>query len=117
MKLVTREEMQAMDRIAIETRGIPSLDLMENAGRGVAGLIQREFPASRFSTVSVVCGKGNNGGDGFVAARHLQTLGYEVKVFLISPAEEYQGDALVNLNRWEGAVFPLHSPRYLKTHG
>src|SRR4030095_12862382 len=117
MKLLTRSEMQAMDRSAIEKRGISSLELMENAGKGVAELIRKEFPPSEFPQISLVCGKGNNGGDGFVAARYLQQGGYEAKVFLAAPAEEYQGDALVNLNRLPQSALPFHSPRLLRIHG
>ena len=116
MKLVTREEMQALDRRAIEEFGIPSLSLMENAGRGVAALIEREFPRSQYPKVSLICGRGNNGGDGFVAARYLQERGYDTRVFLAAPAEEYQGDALVNLNRMSLPGLPLHSSRFLKIH-
>ncbi len=99
MKLITREEMQKTDRMAIEKRGISSLSLMENAGRGVAELIQKEFPKSGYPQVSVFCGKGNNGGDGFVIARFLKEWGYEVEVYILAAVEDYQGDALVNLNR------------------
>jgi ADP-dependent NAD(P)H-hydrate dehydratase / NAD(P)H-hydrate epimerase len=114
MKLVTREEMQEMDRMAIQERGIPSLALMENAGRGVAELIEKEFPRSQFPQVAVLCGKGNNGGDGFVVARVLRQAGYEVKVYLLAPEEEYKGDALVNLHRLSFPTLPLHTPRLLR---
>jgi hydroxyethylthiazole kinase-like uncharacterized protein yjeF len=116
MKLLTREEMQGMDRRAIERLGIPSLTLMENAGRGVAEVIQKEFPFSQCRTVSFICGKGNNGGDGFVAARYLRKAGYEVKVFILVPEEDYRGDALVNLNRLSLKYFPLHNEHALRLY-
>ena len=69
MKIVTAAEMREIDRLTTEKYGIPSLTLMENAGSAVAEFAQKHFD---FNSVCVVCGKGNNGGDGFVAARKLQ---------------------------------------------
>ena len=68
------EGMRAIDRWAIEQRGVPSLDLMERAGAGVARAVERLAPDG---AVTVVCGKGNNGGDGLVAARLLREAGRE----------------------------------------
>ena len=76
--------MRATDRWAIEERGIPSLTLMERAGEGLARVIAEHVPAGR---IAVVCGKGNNGGDGVVAARLLRQAGREVDVLLVWPAE------------------------------
>jgi hydroxyethylthiazole kinase-like uncharacterized protein yjeF len=72
MKIVTAEEMRAIDGATIEKHGVPSLTLMENAGAAVAEFAQKHF---EFATVCAVCGKGNNGGDGFVAARKLHETG------------------------------------------
>jgi NAD(P)H-hydrate epimerase len=88
--------MRAVDRWAIEQRGIPSLELMEQAGAGVARAVERTAPRG---PVAVVCGKGNNGGDGLVVARLLRDAGREVTAVGVSPAEELSGDARQNLDR------------------
>jgi NAD(P)H-hydrate epimerase len=92
--------MRAIDRWAIEEQGIPGLDLMERAGAGVAREVERLLPDG---PVAVVCGKGNNGGDGFVVARLLRDAGREATVLLVSPAQEIAGDARANLERLPGA--------------
>lgn len=94
--LYDAEQMRALDRWAIEERGVASLRLMEAAGRAVADAVDELAPAG---PVRVVCGKGNNGGDGFVAARYLVEAGHEVEVVLLWPAEESSGDAAANLER------------------
>ncbi len=91
--------MRAVDRWAIEERGVPSLELMEAAGRAVAEAVAELAPAG---PVRVVCGKGNNGGDGFVAARLLREMGFEVEALLLWPGEELRGDAAANLARCGG---------------
>src|SRR5215213_11333872 len=85
--------MRALDRWAIEEMGVPSLELMEAAGRAVAEAVAQMAPQG---PVRVVCGKGNNGGDGWVAARLLREMGFEVDVLLLWSAEELRGDAAVN---------------------
>ncbi|MFL6312872.1 MAG: NAD(P)H-hydrate dehydratase [Terriglobales bacterium] len=91
MKIVTAEEMRAIDRATTEKYGIPSLTLMENAGTAVAEFAQKHFD---FDSVCAVCGKGNNGGDGFVAARKLHEAGKKVfVVVLANSAEDLRGDA------------------------
>ncbi len=100
--LPTAEEMRATDAWAIEERGIPSLDLMERAGEGLARVVARFVPGGR---IVVVCGKGNNGGDGLVAARILRQAGREVDVLAAAPPEELRGDAAEQLRR-----LPGHSP-------
>jgi hydroxyethylthiazole kinase-like uncharacterized protein yjeF len=92
-------QMRAIDRWAIEDRGVPSLDLMERAGRGLARVVGERAPAGR---VVVVCGKGNNGGDGLVAARVLREEGREVDVLCVSDPAELQGDAAAQLERLPG---------------
>jgi NAD(P)H-hydrate epimerase len=99
--LFDAEGMRAIDRWAIEERGVPSLELMEAAGRAVAEAVAELAPAG---PVRVVCGKGNNGGDGFVAARLLREMGFEVEVLLLWPGEELRGDAGVNLERFGGEL-------------
>lgn len=90
------EQQRATDAWAIQDRGIPSLELMERAGAGLADLIGQRAPEGR---VVVVVGKGNNGGDGLVVARLLRAVGREVDVLLLAPGEELGGDARVNYDR------------------
>ncbi|MFH1156778.1 MAG: NAD(P)H-hydrate dehydratase [Pseudomonadota bacterium] len=97
MYLVTAQEMQAMDRQAIEAYGIPGVVLMENAGRGATDMFLKVFPDHALKTVCVLCGRGNNGGDGFVMARYLIQKGIRTRVFLLSQAGKIQGDAKINL--------------------
>jgi NAD(P)H-hydrate epimerase len=97
--LFDAEGMRAVDRWAIEELGVPSLELMEAAGRAVAEAVAELAPQG---PVRVVCGKGNNAGDGFVAARLLRGMGFEVEVLLLWPAEELRGDAAVNFERCGG---------------
>jgi NAD(P)H-hydrate epimerase len=85
-----------LDRWAIEERGIPGLELMERAGAGLAELVVARCPAGR---IAVVCGKGNNGGDGFVAARLLHAAGREVDVVMLAEPDELSGDARANFER------------------
>ncbi len=98
MKVVTAESMRRLDRKTIEEAGIPGMVLMENAGRGVAGEIFREYPRIPGNRVAVVAGRGNNGGDGFVIARYLINRGLEVRVFLLASPEALKGDARANLD-------------------
>ena len=91
--------MRAVDRWAIDERGVPSLDLMERAGAGVARAVERIAPDG---PVAVVCGKGNNGGDGLVVARLLRDAGREVTVMCVAPPQEFSGDARENLERLPG---------------
>ncbi len=95
---LSREQSRAVDTLAIERYGFSGMVLMENAGRGVVEVLVEIDPSlvggkdSR-SAVGIFCGKGNNGGDGFVIARHLEILGAPVRVFLLAPASELTGDA------------------------
>ncbi len=91
--------MRATDGWAIETRGIPSLDLMERAGEGLARVIAEHVPAGR---IAVACGKGNNGGDGLVAARLLRQAGRDVEVLLLWEAHRLTEDARAMLARLPG---------------
>jgi len=92
-----------IDRWAIEERGIPSLDLMETAGGALAREVELLLQGSDRSPVRIVCGKGNNGGDGLVAARLLRDAGHEVDVLLLWPASELSPDSSANLERLDGA--------------
>jgi ADP-dependent NAD(P)H-hydrate dehydratase / NAD(P)H-hydrate epimerase len=93
-------EQRALDDWAIHERGIPGLELMERAGNGLAALVGERVPAGR---VVVVCGKGNNGGDGLVVARLLRERGRDVDVLLLGEVDELRGDAGVNAERLPGA--------------
>jgi NAD(P)H-hydrate epimerase len=96
--LYDADGMRAVDRWAIEGRGVPSLELMEAAGRAVAEVVGE---LALDGPVRVVCGKGNNAGDGLVAARYLIEAGFEVEALLLWPAEELSDDAAANLARCE----------------
>lgn len=91
MKVLTAAEMRACDERTVEQFGGTWQGLMENAGSAVARFVQQEFPGAR--RITVLCGKGNNGGDGLVAARHLQTAGRTVEVILLCPSEQLKGEA------------------------
>jgi ADP-dependent NAD(P)H-hydrate dehydratase / NAD(P)H-hydrate epimerase len=96
--------MRAVDAWAIEERGVPSLDLMERAGTALADAVLELAPAG---PVRVVCGKGNNGGDGLVAARQLRRRGIETDVLLLGDPTELGGDPAANRDRLEGGLRPL----------
>jgi len=111
--------MKKLDELASSRFGISSLILMENAGRGIAeGIINDFFKGNPFNKrVLIFSGKGNNGGDGFAAARHLANRGADVRVFLLRPKGEITGDALVNLNILESmeiTVSVISEPRDLQ---
>ena len=97
MRILTADEMGRADRVTSERFGISSLELMEHAGRAVARFVLRELPQCR--SIVVLCGKGNNGGDGMVAARHLTDAGCAVSVFLLGDPSEVHGDAKAMLER------------------
>jgi ADP-dependent NAD(P)H-hydrate dehydratase / NAD(P)H-hydrate epimerase len=96
--LYDADGMRAIDRWAIEEMGVPSLELMEAAGRAVAELVGELAPEG---PLRVVCGKGNNAGDGLVAARYLREAGFEIEALLLWPAKELSGDAAANLDRFQ----------------
>lgn len=97
MKITTAQEMREIDRRTSAEFGVPSLTLMENAGSGVAEFVMRRYP--RAESIGIVCGKGNNGGDGFVAARKLVEAGKRVTVLLLADPSEVKGDAAAMLKR------------------
>src|SRR3990170_3348393 len=94
--VATAREMRECDRIGIVKYHIPSVVLMENAGRSVADVIGKEFGSVSGKRVYVLCGKGNNGGDGLVVARHLYNRGATVKVFLTGKRGDLKGDPKTN---------------------
>ena len=99
MEILTAAAMRRVDERAIRVHGIPGLTLMETAGSGIAAALAAEIPGISERRVVIVCGKGNNGGDGLVAARHLKELGVSPRAFLIARAGELAGDAAANLVR------------------
>jgi hydroxyethylthiazole kinase-like uncharacterized protein yjeF len=100
IELLTTAEMAEADRLTI-AGGTPGIDLMENAGRAVADAVSAVLQGRR---VVIVAGPGNNGGDGFVAARHLAERGYSVRVSFVGDRRQLKGDALLAAERWSGPV-------------
>ena len=113
--VMTRDEVRAFDRWAINVLGIPSVVLMENAGRSCAELIkdklssiaQDRCEASFQPKVCIFCGTGNNGGDGYVIARHLLNSGFKVTVVVCGDRNKIKGDAKINLNILERLGQPI----------
>ncbi len=100
MKVLTAQQMREADRRTSEVFGIPSLTLMENAGSRVVECLAENFSDLADRRVTVLCGKGNNGGDGLVVARLLAERGCRVRAFLFAAPDSLQGDAATNLKRW-----------------
>ena len=103
IELLTSVEMAEADRLTIAS-GTPGIDLMENAGGAVADAVAQRHPLG--SRIVVVAGPGNNGGDGFVAARRLAEQGYRVRLLLMGDAGRLQGDAAIAAQRWSGPTEP-----------
>jgi NAD(P)H-hydrate epimerase len=101
---LTRSQVRDLDRRAIDEFGVPGVVLMENAGRGAAELLLR---LGVEGIVAICCGKGNNGGDGFVVARHLDIRGVPVRVHLVVPPEGLTGDAAINYRIIERSNIPI----------
>ena len=101
---LNRDEVRAIDRRAIEEFGVPGVVLMENAGRGAADLLLR---LGIQGNVSICCGKGNNGGDGFVMARHLDNQHVPVEVLLFAMPNDLTGDAAINFRIIDKAGLPI----------
>lgn len=101
MKITTAAEMRQIDQSTSEVFKLPSIELMEHAGTAVAELVLRYYSGAQ--TIGVICGKGNNGGDGFVAARRLRELGKDVRVLLLADSAELRGDAAEMYDRMKVA--------------
>lgn len=108
MKVTTAAEMSAIDRATTQQYGVSSLVLMENAGTAVADFVREHWPGA--NRITVVCGKGNNGGDGLVAARRLHSLGKVVEVLLLGQAKELKPDAASMLLRLPFRPVAIESP-------
>jgi NAD(P)H-hydrate epimerase len=114
MKVATAEQMQELDRKAIEAYRIPGIVLMENAGRGATEVISNTFPDLQKMKIAIVAGKGNNGGDGFVIARYLLNRRISVKVYLLADSKGLRGDAETNFQifqRMKGEVISVPSSK------
>ena len=96
--VMTRQEIRAVDAWAINTLGVPGVVLMENAGRSCAELIKEKLAKTARPKACIFCGTGNNGGDGYVIARHLLNSGFEVTVVICGPRDKIKGDAKINLD-------------------
>lgn len=103
-RVISRERSRELDRRAVEDYGMTGVMLMENAGRGTADVLCSQ---AIDGPVVIVCGRGNNGGDGFVIARHLDLRGYEVRVILLDEPATLRGDAALNYRVVENSQIPL----------
>ncbi len=99
--VVTAEQIREMDRVTIEDIGVGGVVLMEVAGRGTAEVVEELASGLHGFRVAILCGAGNNGGDGYVVARILHLRGADVRVFMLAPRDRIRGDALVNLEAAE----------------
>ncbi len=105
--VMSRDEVRAFDRWAIDTLGIPGVVLMENAGRSCAELIKEKLRGVSEPKVCIFCGTGNNGGDGYVIARHLLNNGFKVSVIIVGDRNKVKGDAKLNLDILERMGQPI----------
>ncbi len=112
MKITTAAEMREIDRASTEKFGVPSLTLMENAGSAVAEFILENYRGA--DRIAVVCGKGNNGGDGFVVARKLHRAGRVVEVLLLAAPSELKGDAATMFARLPVRAIVVQSAQELQ---
>jgi len=103
MQVLSAAEMQACDRLTTERFGVPSLDLMRAASTAVVAFARRHFPQAR--RITVLCGRGNNGGDGMMAARQLASAGLEVTTLLLGSRDALKGDAA---QAWQELTSPAH---------
>jgi NAD(P)H-hydrate epimerase len=101
---LTRDQVRAVDHIAINDYGVPSVVLMENAGSRAAEIIHQLSPQG---PIEVLCGSGNNAGDGYVIARHLQLMGRKVNLICVVPVAQLRGDAHTNAVIAEQAKIPM----------
>jgi NAD(P)H-hydrate epimerase len=107
MRVLNATQMREADRVTIEEVGIPGLVLMENAGRAVVKELEARFDDLAFTSIAVICGRGNNGGDGFVVSRVLGEHGYSVSVYLAGREAEVRGDAATNLRILKRLDMPI----------
>jgi len=113
VKILSAEEMREVDRFTAERDSIPRVTLMENAGASVARFVEVRFPKFKQRKIVVLCGKGNNGGDGFVVARLLRDSGAQPEVYLVAAPDQMKGEAAENCRRWQSSGGPLQVVRAL----
>ncbi len=109
MPIMTRQQVRDFDSWAIDRIGVPGVVLMENAGRSCAEFIKEELKDINQPKVTVFCGKGNNGGDGYVTARHLLNAGLNVTVVVCADKNKITGDAKINLDILEKLYEPART--------
>src|SRR5215468_11225127 len=120
MRVLNTQQMREADRRTIEDIGVPSVVLMENAGRQVVSTLESTFEGLGAMRVAVVCGRGNNGGDGFVVARTLLERSMDVGVYLVGEGAELKGDARINLGILSNLgvdVVEIRDPAAWELHG
>lgn len=113
MKALSRAQIREIDRRAIEDYGIPGVVLMENAGRNAALVMLQFLNQERICRFCILCGRGNNGGDGFVIARHLHNLGHTVNIVLVGEADRLAADARINhdiVSKMDLPIYDFESP-------
>jgi len=108
LKVLTAAQMREADRLTTERYGIASIELMENAGTAIAEFLREKFPDIRGRRILLLCGKGNNGGDGMVVARQLRDFGCAAVVFLFANPSSVEGDAAANMKRWQQGFGELY---------
>jgi ADP-dependent NAD(P)H-hydrate dehydratase / NAD(P)H-hydrate epimerase len=108
MKVLTAAQMREADRLTTERYGIPGIELMENAGTAIAEFMREKFGDLASRKIAVLCGKGNNGGDGMVVARLLKDFGSDPHVYLFANPGSVEGDAAVNLKRWQRGLGEMY---------
>jgi ADP-dependent NAD(P)H-hydrate dehydratase / NAD(P)H-hydrate epimerase len=108
VKVLTAAQMREADRLTTERYGIPGKELMENAGTAIAEFLREKFPDIAGRRILVLCGKGNNGGDGLVVARLLKDFGATAVVYLFANPGSVEGDAAANLKRWQQGLGELY---------
>jgi NAD(P)H-hydrate epimerase len=105
--IMTRQQVRDYDAWAINAMGVPGTTLMENAGRSAAEIAMEMLTGQTSPAVSIFCGAGSNGGDGFVIARHLANHGVDTQIILCAPRRKLQGDALINFQICEKMGIPM----------
>ncbi|QQE11749.1 NAD(P)H-hydrate epimerase [Planctomycetota bacterium] len=122
MTYLTRQQVRSVDQLAISKLQIPSVVLMENAGRNAAQIIRKliipehDIPTTDAS-IAIICGSGNNGGDGYVIARHLHNYHFNITLYAIKPLNQLTGDAKINAlicKNMDLPIIPLESKHHLK---
>jgi NAD(P)H-hydrate epimerase len=107
--ILTRDQVRQIDQRAIDDYEMPGVILMENAGRNAAQIIHQNYSHLPEKRVAIFCGPGNNGGDGFVIARHLHNAGWRVRIVLTVEQDNLRGDSLINFQIVSHMPIPIES--------